>query len=385
MMADHSHIGIDAFRLVGPSTSIGTYTEELIATLLPLGYEITLYAPRMQDGAALTRYLDPASPCKVVCADKPLHPETSTIDLFLWNQWVLPKLMRQHPCGAFISPYHQTPCLPPAGIPTLAIIHDLCGLRPDCGYRYGGRAWLRHFWNILSAALFAKRIIPISEITRADMLRKFPFCRKRLSEPIYNQVSGDTLDAADAARHLAPYRIPTEKFVLAFGLTSPRKGLDVAIQGYIEYRKAGGDAPLVMIGVQDEAAMRNRFPAAMAEEVIMLPRVSSCERDALYRLASCLLFCSRCEGFGYPVVEAMRQGCPVIASKTTPAAEICAGTLELMESPDPHQCARMILHYTSITGRDRLKLATQLIIRSNEFRNKNCGSAFDKELHAVAP
>ena len=149
------HIGIDAYRLVGPETSIGTYTEELVTALLPLGYQITLYAPRTEQDAALSRYQLPDSPCRVVISENPLMPEVSPRDLFVWNQRVLPGLMRQHPCQAFIAPYHQTPCFPPDGIPTLAVIHDLCGLRRDCGYRYGGRAWLRHLWNLSSAAIFS--------------------------------------------------------------------------------------------------------------------------------------------------------------------------------------------------------------------------------------
>jgi glycosyltransferase involved in cell wall biosynthesis len=382
MNRDRLHVGIDAFRLVGPPTSIGTYTDELIAALLKQGYEITLYAPRAEGGAALNRYQSAGSPCRVVCLEKPLKPETSPRDLFVWNQRALPQLMRQHPCQAFIAPYHQTPCLTPDGIPTIAVIHDLCGLRRDCGYRYGGRAWFRHLWNLFSAAMFAKRIIPISVMTRSDMLRKFTFCHKRLSQPIYNQVSGTTLDAAEAEKHLAPYRVP-KRFVLVFGLLSPRKGLDVAIKGYLEYRISGGDASLVMIGVQDEQALRTRFPASFAADIVMLPRVSACERDALYRLASCLLFCSRCEGFGYPVVEAMRQGCPVVASKSTPAAEITAGLIELMDTPNPQQCAALIKRYTTLTENDRQALAERLIRRSADFSNKDFGAAFDREIRAA--
>lgn len=377
------HIGIDAFRLVGPRTSIGTYTHELIAALLPLGYRITLYAPRKEAGADLEQYGSTESACEVVFATQPSEPERLPSDLFRWNQLTLPALMRDHPCDIFIAPYQQVPCFTPNGIPTLVVIHDLCGLRPDCGYRVFGKAWARHYWNLLTAAFRASRIVPISAATREDMLRKFPFCSNRLAPPIYNKVSGRTLDAEDAKRHLAPLRIPQNGFVLAFGITGPRKALEIALGGYALYRQDGGALPLVLFSTEDASKIETLIPEEWRKDVVFLPRVSVCERDALYRLATCLLFCSRCEGFGYPVVEAMRQGCPVIASKSTPAHEIAAGCIDLMDAPDSKQCAALIKHYSSLTESERLVLAERLIRRSEAFCDKDFGIAFDREIKAT--
>jgi glycosyltransferase involved in cell wall biosynthesis len=377
------HVGIDAFRLVGPRTSIGTYTHELVAALLPLGFRITLFAPRKEEGADLERYLSPNSSCNVVFAMEPSEPERMPSDLFWWNQSVLPSLLRHNPCDVFIAPYQQVPCFTPFGIPTLVVIHDLCGLRSDCGYRTFGRAWARHYWNLLTAAFRASRIIPISMATLEDMLRRFPFCKKRLAQPIYNQVSGQTLSAEDAALHLSPLGIPKGGFVLAFGITGPRKSLDIALSGYAIYREKGGTLPLVLLSTQDQTQIENLIPKKFRHDIVFLPRVSVCERDALYRLASCLLFCSRCEGFGYPVVEAMRQGCPVIASATTPAAEIMENILDLMSKPNPGECAELIERYANSTSVSRQQLAEKLILRSAHFSNQDFGIAFEREIRHV--
>jgi len=376
-------IGIDAFRLVGARTSIGTYTRELIAALLPLGFRITLYAPREEVGSDLEEFDHPDSPCSVVYAPTASEPERRPWDLFRWNQLILPRLMRCHPCDIFIAPYQQVPCFTPNGIPTLAVVHDLCGLRPDCGYRVFGKAWCRHYWNLLTAALRASRIVPISAATREDMLKRFPLCSKRLAPPIYNVVSGHTLEEDEARRHLAPLRIPQSGYILGFGITGPRKALEVALEGYCLYRQDGGALPLVLFSADAPETIEARIPLEWRQDVVFLSRVSACERDALYRLASCLLFCSRCEGFGYPVVEAMRQGCPVIASKSTPANEITGGCMDLMEAPEPKQCAALIKRYTSLTEQDRRALSDRLIRRSESFSNGDFGIAFDREIRSV--
>ena len=374
------HIGIDAFRLVGSRTSIGTYTRELIAALLPLGFRITLYAPRKEEGSDLASYDQPGDPCSVVYAPKESEPERRPGDLFLWNQRVLPAMLRSHPCDAFIAPYQQVPCFTPGGIPTLVVIHDLCGLRADCGYRFPGRAWTRHYWNLITAVFRATRIVPISESTRADMLRRFPFCRKRLAEPIYNKVTADTVDPGEAALRLAPLAVPADGYVLCFGIPGPRKALSIALQGYVNYRAAGGALPLVLIGVENEQTIRRHLPDEWLSDIRILPRVSTCERDALYRLATCLLFCSRCEGFGYPVVEAMRQGCPVVASATTPAAEITGGTLDLMTRPDATECASLIRRYAEMDPASRQALVGALIDRSRFYSTDTFGSDFNREI-----
>lgn len=375
------HIGIDAFRLVGASTSIGTYTEELVEALVPLGYRITLYSPLDPEGYALERFEDGVTGVEVVSAGLPSFSPDSPFDCFKWNQKVLPNLMEAHPVRLLISTYHQVPCIRPACIPSIAVVHDLCGLRPDCGYRYFGRAWLRHYWNLLTSAIFSTRIIPISEMTRTDMLKKFPFCEARLAGPIYNRVSSSSMTRQEAAAHLAPYGIPETGFVLAFGIIGPRKNLRTAIDGYMHYRDGGGTLPLVLIGGKDEGMVRAMLPGELMASTIVLPRVSSCERDAFYRLATCLLFCSRCEGFGYPLVEAMRQGCPVIAAKETPASEITGGLVGLMERHDDFkECARLIHKYDELAPVQREALGHFLITRSTLFSGSDFGEAFDREI-----
>lgn len=121
------------------------------------------------------------------------------------------------------------------------------------------------------------------------------------------------------------------------------------------------------------------------KDILFLPRVSVCERDALYRLATCLLFCSRCEGFGYPVVEAMRQGCPVVASVTTPAAEITAGIVSLMSKPDSRECAGLIRHYASLGRVERLRLADSLVSRSDVYSSDSFGTDFQREILNLLP
>jgi alpha-1,3-rhamnosyl/mannosyltransferase len=66
------------------------------------------------------------------------------------------------------------------------------------------------------------------------------------------------------------------------------------------------------------------------------------ELAALYRGASAQLFPSRAEGFGYPVIEAMSSGCPVITSDRSSLAEVAGGAAILLDPEDSDAIAHAI-------------------------------------------
>jgi len=70
--------------------------------------------------------------------------------------------------------------------------------------------------------------------------------------------------------------------------------------------------------------------------VVRPGRVSDADRNGLYAVATALAFPSRYEGFGAPVLEAMRFGCPVIAADATALPEVVgdAGILVPPDEPD---------------------------------------------------
>ena len=71
----------------------------------------------------------------------------------------------------------------------------------------------------------------------------------------------------------------------------------------------------------------------VAGAIVDLPRVSDAQLAVLYGQAECLLFPSRYEGFGLPVLEAMACGAPVVASNAASIPEV-AGDAALLVGPD---------------------------------------------------
>lgn len=124
-----------------------------------------------------------------------------------------------------------------------------------------------------------------------------------------------------------------------------REGVLALYQAYCEASNAGGAGaaaaprPLWMIGPEPTPAMRELAAGAerLGGKVRFLEGMSTAAVHAAYALAAVLLFPSLEEGFGWPVIEAMACGIPVLTTARAPMQEIGGGLALLMEPMEPDQ------------------------------------------------
>jgi glycosyltransferase involved in cell wall biosynthesis len=104
-------------------------------------------------------------------------------------------------------------------------------------------------------------------------------------------------------------------YILAVGKVEPRKNLQRLIEAFDLLENT--DTELVIVGPPGWASIDHTV-----KNVRFLGYVSDQELYALYHLANFFIFPSLYEGFGYPLVEAMKIGCPTAASNTSSLKEI---------------------------------------------------------------
>lgn len=143
-------------------------------------------------------------------------------------------------------------------------------------------------------------------------------------------------------------------FFLTVGSQSPHKNLSCLIDAAT--MRLVGSAPLVVVGgASKHIFSTTQMPRPLASAPLMLGRVSDPELKTLYRNALAFALPSRAEGFGLPALEAMREGCPVLAANAGALPETCGPAARLLD-PDRAEdwCTAMQAIEASATMRQEL-------------------------------
>ena len=231
----------------------------------------------------------------------------------LWAQARLPVELASLRPDLFLDLAHVVPVWCPA--PPLKVFHDLAFERFPGAYRPAELAYLRS--TTRRAARACRTMIAVSEATKQDLVSLYGVDPDQVT--VVHEGGGEGAPeagdpVADSAR-LRGFGIDTP-YVLSIGRIEPRKNQLTALEA-VE-RLPG--VLLVCAGAIHDEAMAARLDAS--PRCRLLGRVSDAERDLLYRHAEALLFPSLYEGFGIPVLEAMRQGLPVVATRTSSLPEV---------------------------------------------------------------
>jgi glycosyltransferase involved in cell wall biosynthesis len=145
-------------------------------------------------------------------------------------------------------------------------------------------------------------------------------------------------------------------FVLAVGRLDPQKNLLRLIGSFASLKKdAKLTHSLVIVGRRNwffpilENAVRKH---GLAGDVVNVENINDDDLACFYRAAAMLVFPSLFEGFGFPPLEAMVYGCPIVASNAGPIPDLVGDAAVLIDPMDTHSIAQGILR---LAGNSQLR------------------------------
>jgi glycosyltransferase involved in cell wall biosynthesis len=237
-------------------------------------------------------------------------------------------LWRARPDITF-SPAHTLPFLFPGR--SVVTVHDL-------GYKHYPRAHgtLQRAYLDLTTRYSAARaalVLADSEATAQD-LRHFYGTNTEKIRVVYPGVDGDSFASASRESETvrAKYQLPARYFTY-IGTLQPRKNIKRLIQAFRHWQIAHPDTDTVLVLAGAKSPLFDETWLVSAENVRVIGYIDEADKGGLLAGAIALVFPSLYEGFGFPVLEAMHCGTPVIASNSSSLPEL-VGDAGLLVDPE---------------------------------------------------
>jgi len=309
-------LAIDLTSLLTPRTGVGVFAHEL-TTCLAARSDVAV------TGFAVTwrgrRSLRHAVPPGVGVVDPPLPARPLRA---LWSRGDHPRI--DHWIGRHDVVFSPNYVVPPTRAGMLVSVHDLTFVR----FPHMATASAIAYPGLIRRALRRGAWIHTpSDFVRREVLEHFGADPDRVvTVPLGVRVTppGDP----DRGRELAG----GDRYVLALGTVEPRKDLPRLVGAFDALAGDDPEVRLVIAGPDGwgaEALGAAIDRARHRDRIVRLGWVPDDDREALLRSAAVYAYPSVYEGFGFPPLEAMTAGVPVVATRAGSLPEVCRDRAEL--------------------------------------------------------
>ena len=319
------NIGIDAKRIVRNGTGLGSYGRTLVNDLAQYPLRLNLYAPdkgrddlRTQvEGHDNVSFLFPHSSFHFPLSKSFWRSRGIVDDLKRDGIQLYHGLSGELPIGIRRS-----------GIKSVVTIHDLIFLRhPEF---YNPIDVQIYKWKFHQTIKEADHIIAISECTKRDILE---YGGELVSEDkitLIYQSCAQRFSVSPDSKYSA---LDSQRYVLSVGSIEPRKNTMLALKAL---HHLPDDISLVLVGrhtAYTDKLTQYARANGLEHRLRILHGVPDADLPALYAGAEAFVYPSVYEGFGIPIIEAIRCGLPVVAC-TGSCLEEAGGPDSLYVEPD---------------------------------------------------
>lgn len=243
------------------------------------------------------------------------------------------------------------------------VMHDAMPFRYPKTFRPAFVAWYWLMYGLLSRT--AARVLTVSDFSRTELAQTLRVPRSRFA---LAPCGSDHLEP-DGADFMAPESpFPPESFALIVGNLAPHKNVEAAASAL-----AAAGLPVVVVGVAQQVFRTTAISGG--ENLALVGRVDDTRLRQLYSGAAVLVAPSRYEGFGIPIVEAGRFGCPAVFALGSAMTEVAGDAGLGFHADDIADCVTQVKKVITDTQLRR-ELSVQARANAERF-------TWDRTAHAI--
>jgi len=237
----------------------------------------------------------------------------------IWFNYSVTRALKKYRCDAFISPDGYLSLR--TKTPQLAVIHDLNFEHNPEDLPQPMLNYLKHYFPLFAEK--AKRICTVSAYSKRDLIKTYGIDEAKI-DVTHNGVSPtfNPLQQNELARARKKFS-DGQPYIFFVGAIHKRKNLQRLVKAFETLKNIYGiPHNLVIAGESMWKSQQLELPEDLQDAIFFTGHL---DRESLRFAmggATCLAFVSYFEGFGIPMLEAMRSGVPVLAGNKTSLPEV---------------------------------------------------------------
>lgn len=283
-------IGFDAKRFFNNKRGLGNYSRNLIAVLNDISDELYLFHTKKIPNTAFN----------IVSPTGFFINFTS-----LWRSFFICSDIQKSNIDVYIGASNELPfCIKKSNVKSIVVIHDIMYKILPKHYKIWDR--IIYDWKLKNALKHADSVVAISENTKNDILSYYAVEADKI-EVIYQHC--DNIFNAEDNNELK------ENYFIAVGFSDPKKNTELLLKAWFVFEQQNiNSIKLLLIGSSNTYSKKIE---ALVKQLGLKHVVFKYNLDTqalvyYYKKALALVFISKYEGFGLPIIEALHCNCQVI-------------------------------------------------------------------------
>jgi glycosyltransferase involved in cell wall biosynthesis len=284
-----------------------------------------------------------------------------------YEAWLAGRSATSRSVDVWHSPHYTMPHR--SSTPTVVTIHDLTFFtNPE----WHERAKVPFFRKAIAyAATHANVLVTISEFTARQLDEQIPTHAPVVVGTLGVDLERFTTDASSDLELMRSHDLPTDRpYIFFLGTFEPRKGIDVLLDAFEGIARRDADVELWLAGQPGWGVKEIESKIATHGALARIRRLGFVDEavlPALLRQSRAVIYPSRGEGFGLPVLEALACGARVVTSSNTVMSEIAGDAALLAPAGDAIELAQVLTTALTMSDDERALQARHSRARAEIF------------------